>query len=88
MSSFAEQSSAVQNTMDLIVYPNPATEKVSLRLGNQQSIEYRIINTIGQVVQNGKTVDATIHIEALKSGIYILEAKDGQKLHTTKLVKR
>ncbi|WP_233487123.1 GEVED domain-containing protein [Tenacibaculum sp. E3R01] len=72
----------------LIAYPNPATNSIIVKFGNNENVNYRITNTIGQVVLKGETMNNTVNISSLKSGIYLLEANDGQKSLTTKLVKR
>ncbi len=72
----------------LTVYPNPAINNVIVRFGNNDKVDYKITNAIGQVVQEGNTINNTINIAELQSGIYVLEATDGQKSTTAKLVKR
>ncbi|MGG8496241.1 fibronectin type III domain-containing protein [Tenacibaculum sp. TC6] len=72
----------------LNVYPNPALNNVIVRFGDNENVTYKITNTIGQVVLKGTTINNTVNISDLKSGIYVLEASDNQKSITTKLVKR
>ncbi|SEC39874.1 Por secretion system C-terminal sorting domain-containing protein [Tenacibaculum sp. MAR_2009_124] len=72
----------------LTVYPNPAINHVIVRFGSNENVNYRITNTIGQIVQQGNTINNAINITELQHGVYVLEANDGQKSITTKLVKR
>ncbi|WP_435260990.1 GEVED domain-containing protein [Tenacibaculum sp. nBUS_03] len=78
----------VDGLPSLIVYPNPAVNSIIVKFGNNENVNYRITNTIGQVVLIGETMNNTVNISGLKSGVYLLEANDGQKSLTTKLVKR
>ncbi|CAL2080401.1 GEVED domain-containing protein [Tenacibaculum sp. 190524A02b] len=76
------------NVGSLNVFPNPAINNVIVRFGDNESVNFRITNAIGKVVLKGKTVNNTVDISQLKSGIYILEANDVQKSLTTKLIKQ
>ncbi len=69
-------------------YPNPATSFVQVNLQNRGvDASYKIVNTIGQLVQKGSLIDANINVSSLTPGIYILQVSDGQKAFRTKLVK-
>ncbi|MGG8496242.1 GEVED domain-containing protein, partial [Tenacibaculum sp. TC6] len=74
--------------IDLMAYPNPAINSVQVKVGFRvEGSTYKIVNTIGSVVQSGK-LSSTLDVSELNSGIYILEVNDGQKSLTTKLVKK
>ncbi|MGG8498154.1 T9SS type A sorting domain-containing protein, partial [Tenacibaculum sp. TC6] len=74
--------------IDLMAYPNPAINSVQVKVGfRAEGSTYKIVNTIGSVVQSGK-LSSTLDVSKLNSGIYILEVNDGQKSLTTKLVKK
>ncbi len=69
-------------------YPNPATSFVQINIQNRGvDASYKIVNTIGQLVQKGSLIDANINVSSLTPGIYILQVSDGQKAFRTKLVK-
>ncbi|WP_170245876.1 GEVED domain-containing protein, partial [Tenacibaculum adriaticum] len=69
--------------------PNPATNFVHVNLQIRGDIaSYRILNIIGQLVKKGKLNGESISLSNLKTGMYILEVNDGQKLLKTKLVKK
>ncbi len=71
------------------VYPNPATNNITVRLNSRSlGISYRIVNTIGQAVKQGDLTTETVNVSGLQSGLYLLEVNDGQKLLTTKFVKK
>ncbi|AZJ33964.1 T9SS C-terminal target domain-containing protein [Tenacibaculum mesophilum] len=72
----------------LIAYPNPAVSNVTVKFGSNENVSYKITNTIGRVVLTGKTVNGTVNVSNLKTGIYLLEANDGKKSETIKLMKK
>ncbi len=77
-----------QDITDLMAYPNPATNSIQLKLASESTnMSYKIINTIGKVVQIGRLNSSNINISKLNTGMYILEVNDGQKLLKTKLMK-
>ncbi|MGG8498127.1 GEVED domain-containing protein [Tenacibaculum sp. TC6] len=77
-----------EQNVGLMTYPNPAITSVQVKVGSRvEGSTYKIVNTIGSVVKSGK-LSSTLDVSELNSGIYILEVNDGQKLLTTKLVKR
>ena len=72
----------------LQAYPNPATNTIKVNLASKENVaSYKILNTIGQVVMHGKLIDGNINISSLQKGIYLLQATDGQKDFTSKLIK-
>ncbi|TYP99879.1 putative secreted protein (Por secretion system target) [Tenacibaculum adriaticum] len=79
-----------EKVLDVVAYPNPATSFIQVKLNTKDTSNatYRIVNTIGQSVQTGRLDNANINVSKLQTGMYILEVNDGQKLLTTKLVKK
>ena len=79
---------ATQDITDLMAYPNPAINSIQLKLASESTnMSYKIVNTIGKVVQAGRLNSSAINISKLNTGMYILEVNDGQKLLKTKLMK-
>ena len=78
-----------ESVLDVVAYPSPANSFVNVKLNRNDSSEasYSIINTIGQSVLSGKLESTTINVSQLKTGIYILEVYDSQKLLKTKFIK-
>ena len=77
------------NISELLAYPNPAINNVQVKLASKaDAVSYRIVNTIGKVVQAGKLTSPNINVSDLNTGMYILEVNDGQKLLKTKLMKK
>ena len=77
------------NNINLMVYPNPATNFVQVKLASKaDNITYKIVNIMGRIVQKGRLDSSNINVSNLNTGIYILEVNDGQKLLKTKLLKK
>lgn len=72
-----ENAVAERRTTNPLVYPNPATNEIQIRLSSPG--EWLICNTIGQTILSGKTNNSTftIPIEQLNAGSYILRTATG-----------
>ncbi|WP_442264813.1 S8 family serine peptidase [Tenacibaculum sp. ZS6-P6] len=79
-----------EDAMSVVAYPNPARDFVEVKLNTKGDAlnSYKIVNTIGQVVQKGELTNGRINVSKLNSGMYILEVNYGPKIYNTKLVKR
>lgn len=78
-----------QKVFEVAAYPNPANSFIQIKVASKaEEMNYRIVNTVGQVVKAGRLENAAINVANLRTGIYIIEVNDGQKLLTTKLVKK
>lgn len=59
---------------NLIIYPNPASEKIHIKgYSNKPESEYRIFDITGRMVLNGNIYKPVIEIGALKPGLYFLQ---------------
>ncbi|MFD0992236.1 M4 family metallopeptidase [Tenacibaculum geojense] len=74
----------------ILAYPNPASNFIKVQLLSKDIIQadYKITNSIGQVVLKGKLENGVISTSNLAKGMYVLEINDGQKTLITKLIKR
>ena len=68
----------------LTIFPNPATDKITLKGNSANALSYRVINSQGQVIlrKNLNTQSLiSVDVSALKSGQYylILEFRDARK---------
>lgn len=73
----------------IVLYPNPASDKINLQSNNDELIqEVQIINSIGQIVSiqkfNQKTVQ--INTQNLKTGFYLALIKTNQGMITKKFI--
>ena len=71
------------------IYPNPiANELIIEAIGNNEKIEFEIINTIGQVVYKGSLLKKTIvQTRNFVQGIYVVKLGNGKKFEFKKVVK-
>lgn len=67
---------------DIVVYPNPSSEYITISPLPSSSYNYHIINTLGQVLQTGTMgiSNPKILIEQLPNGAYTLQLTDKNKL--------
>lgn len=82
-----EELDMIQTT----VYPNPTTEKIAIKLMNNNKVdEYRIYATSGQQLITGKNLNSeqSIDVSKLPAGLYILQIKVDDQLITHKIIKK
>lgn len=71
------------------VYPNPATDKVTVYLNNaSQNTQIQVLNALGQVVISKSNVSDKneLNTESLSKGVYFVRVTNGKELSTTKLI--
>lgn len=79
------------NTLPLIIYPNPATTSLHLSLDNDKITAFKITNIYGQLLIDKTTneeEDVTIDIETFKTGTYFIQIKTDQGTSTRKFIKQ
>lgn len=70
------------------IYPNPATDFISLNIENQlNTISVEIYNELGQLIKTTKTL-TDIVVSDLRNGIYFLKIKSENELQTLKFIKK
>ena len=77
----------------MMIYPNPAHSElfVELKDDDQSSVTFEIFDALGSRVSttNGLTNSPTrISMEDRAPGMYFLKASTGERVHTTRVVKR
>jgi Zn-dependent metalloprotease len=72
---------------DIVMYPNPTDNILYVRMMDNREGTYRLINFLGQQVDNGKLTENGINVSKLGAGVYIVEVNDGQKTSSKKFVK-
>lgn len=84
----------VTNSEQIICYPNPATDKITISLAdnNSQKVTIKIFSIGGQCIYTKhKTFEDnaihTIGIASLKAGVYLLQVQYNNKTYRTKLLK-
>lgn len=81
-----------QITLQMIVFPNPTTSFVNLKIENYdfQELNYQLIDLNGTEIANQKitTSETKIELENLSQAIYLLNVNDKNKtLKTFKIIK-
>jgi hypothetical protein len=75
------------------VYPNPATDRLTLKVENYQSnnLHYRFFNSAGKLIktENITATETRIPLQGLGSAIYFLKVTDNNKeIKTFKIIKK
>jgi len=73
---------------EISIYPNPASNFVTVYLRDQKMENYTVVNMLGQTVLNGKISDKQIDISSLQNGIYQIVFTSDKKSLTRRLVKK
>lgn len=73
---------------EIILYPNPAKDKLNLKWNNSNNISVIIYNSIGQELSTVflSKQNETIDITNLQNGLYFLKIMNGSKVGINKLV--
>jgi|TARA_R100000479_G_scaffold68390_2_gene32621 Zn-dependent metalloprotease len=70
------------------VYPNPANSVLNVELLDNREATYEIYNVLGQQVLNGSiNRTATINVDTLSNGLYLVKINDGQKELVERFIK-
>jgi len=79
---------SIQNS-ELLIYPNPANDKVIIELGNLIGEYLKIMNAIGQVVYDAEIKNTKIEIDlsVFANGIYTIQVQTAKGIVLKKLVK-
>jgi hypothetical protein len=84
-----------QKNRELLIYPNPFNETVTIELDNETKLDTRIqiVDGLGRVVQsismNGGTSIKNLDTSALPAGVYFIKVDyDGFKMDTYKMTKQ
>ncbi len=76
------------NNASIIVYPNPATDKISISFPKANRYEISFITISGQIVHRYSANDTHIdlNVSELSAGIYFINISDGTNSETKKIV--
>lgn len=73
----------------IVVYPNPASEKVKIQTESNQEYKYQIIDVSGQLVKQGIVDrDGFINLSEIASGFYIIQLKNSTQFFNENLIIR
>ncbi len=73
----------------IAVYPNPVNSMLTIVSGDLETYEYRVYNTVGQIVTSGTFASKTqIDVDAFPKGVYFIKTFNGKgKVVTSKIIK-
>lgn len=81
--------STPDNTLqNLVIYPNPVNNVLSISSNIIKNNSYSITNMLGQIVQQGFIENKTVNVSNLNSGIYIITIKNNQGTNNLKFIKK
>ncbi|ULC58884.1 endonuclease [Flaviramulus sp. BrNp1-15] len=75
------------NLNKITVYPNPVNGN-TIMVSSNETLEFEIFNIIGKRIWKGKTINKSISVESLKTGVYILKLSNGKQQTTKKLIRK
>ncbi len=72
------------------IHPNPATDRIEVVTEGDGLKTYRLMTTEGKVMQQGRLNGqrASLPIEFIEAGVYILEVRDGKRVQQQHLIKQ
>ncbi len=73
---------------DVLMYPNPAKDFLTVQLRDQRMETYSITNLMGQRVDAGSLNKFTIDVSQLDAGVYVIEFSSDKKTLSQKFVKQ
>lgn len=78
------------NLEDFTIYPNPASEKITLVIPYFEDVNIDIYSLLGEKIQNQEisSKQTQIDISNLSSGVYLLKFSNGKEIFTQKLIKK
>ncbi|MEX1188626.1 MAG: T9SS type A sorting domain-containing protein [Bacteroidia bacterium] len=73
---------------EVAIYPQPASENLSIRTDLMQGFDYSLFSINGQLIQRGKSAGSSINLDvaSLPSSVYIIRIESGSQISTRKVV--
>lgn len=84
----AKSSLNTNENTSIALYPNPLTGDILNISGAENNADYRIINMLGQEVEQGKILNNIILVSNVSSGTYLLQILTDDGTTTKKFVKK
>lgn len=88
-----QNTTSIPSLEDIVIFPNPAGDRIFLEHSYKENAEFEIINLDGKVMKRGgleNSEKVLIDITSLNSGIYFIKLTDrsNQSVRTEKLLKK
>ncbi|MDZ7877304.1 MAG: acetylxylan esterase [Saprospiraceae bacterium] len=83
-------SAVRHNSKEVLIYPNPATDMLTIKMENTDDSIITIYDILGRMVllDLTKTNETQLNISALEKGNYCIEIKNGQLITMKKFIKQ
>ncbi|MFP9114201.1 T9SS type A sorting domain-containing protein [Flavobacterium sp. RHBU_3] len=84
-------AAAVANNKDKVfsLYPNPASDRVILKLNGAEVAQVKITDVLGKTLYSDSVLDnGSINVSQLPAGIYMVTVQSGNATQTGKLIKK
>ena len=93
LDSLTSYSLQLNEIKDVSVYPNPATDHITIKFNSQNTecLSYHICDLLGKIIKSGELkskIRNEINISNLKPGIYVILLNSKNQVKTIKLTKQ
>jgi hypothetical protein len=81
---------AIENSNNLIIYPNPAYNEVNIKAQGEMIIDFSLYNMNGQLIfmkNNPKAKTEKLSLFLLPKGVYILKVRTHKNVYTRKVIR-
>ena len=74
---------------NIAIYPNPVSNELIIEIeGNNEKVNFEILNSIGQVVFKGNLIEKTVvQTNRFAPGVYLIKLRNGKNFEIKKIVK-
>lgn len=72
------------------IFPNPATDRITINIAETQNVQMQIYDMVGKCVLTSNMKDGTndINVSLLPKGIFVVHVSDNNQAYQIKLIKR
>lgn len=81
---------AIENSNNLIIYPNPAYNEVNIKAQGEMIIDFSLYNMNGQLIfmkTNPKAKTEKLSLFLLPKGVYILKVRTEKNVYSRKIIR-
>ena len=81
---------AIENSNNLIIYPNPAYNEVNIKIRGERIIDFSLYNMNGQLIfkkDSPKAKTEKLSLFLLPKGVYLLKVKTDKNVYSRKVIR-
>jgi hypothetical protein len=81
---------SIEKEKETLIYPNPATDVITIEMGNTEPATIEILDITGKVVwmRSGGAPQTTIDISTLPNGVYLVRVRSASQMEVQKIIKQ